>query len=87
MFPRCLHLLGLFTQILQLFPKYLQAVLTQMIGLILKSGFLNLPLHDLSGYLIQFSRHGIKLRLNHRTCLIDQIDCLIWQETVSDIPV
>ena len=58
-----------------------------MIGFILKSGFLNLPLHDLSGYLIQFSRHGIKLRLNHRTRFINQVNCLIRQETIGDITV
>ena len=58
-----------------------------MISFILKSGFLNLPLHDLSGYLIQFSRHGIKLCLNHRTRFINQVNCLIRQETIGDITV
>ena len=58
-----------------------------MIRLLFKSCFLNLHLHNLSGKLIEFGRHGIQLCLNHGTGLIDQIDRLIRKEPVADIAV
>ena len=74
-------------QLRQFFLKLRQPVLTQMIRLFLKSRLLNLHLHNLSGQFIQFCRHGIKFCLDHRTGLIDQIDCLIRKEPVADIAV
>ena len=47
----------------------------------------DLHLHDLPVHLIKFCRHGIQFRLDHRTGLVDQIDCFIRQEPVCNITV
>ena len=49
--------------------------------------FLDLKLHDLSCDLINFGRHGIQLRLDHRTGFIDKVDRFIRKETICNVPV
>ena len=44
-------------------------------------------LHDLSAYLVQLCRHRVHFCTNHCAGFIYQVNCLIRQETISDIPI
>ena len=79
--------LGLFCRkLIMEFRQFLlqvgQTVPAQPVSLFLKSRLLDLHLHDLPGHLIQLSRHGIQLRLDHGTGLIHKVNGLIRKETV-----
>ena len=71
----------------QLFLEIRQAVLAQTVCFLLKGCFLYLHLHDFPGHFIQLRRHGIHLSLNHGAGFIHQVNGLIRQETVGNIPV
>ncbi|CDC60577.1 putative uncharacterized protein [Clostridium sp. CAG:448] len=86
-FPLCLHAAELFTQIRKLLLNLFQMRGGQLIGFFLERRLFNLKLHDFTGNLIQFRRHGVHFRLDQCARLIDQVDCLIRQKTVGNITV
>ncbi len=57
------------------------------IGFLFQCGFFDFQLHDLSGNLVHFGRHGIHFRADHCTGFVYEVDRLIRQETVGDIAV
>ena len=61
--------------------------LGQPVLLLLQSGLLDLHLDDLPGHRVQLSRHRVHFRPDLGAGLIDQVDGLVWQEPVGDIPV
>ena len=71
----------------QLLLEVSQTVLAQTVCFLLKGCFFYLHLHDFPGHFIQLRRHGIHLCLNHGAGFIHQVDGLIRQETVGNIPV
>ena len=85
--PLCLLAVELITQLGKLLLKCFQTLTARLICFLFQSCLLNLHLHDLPTQLIQLSRKGIQLCLDQCTRLIDQVDCFIRQESVTDIPV
>ena len=71
----------------QLLLQIRQSLPAQAVGLLLEGRLLDLHLHDLPGQLIQLRGHGVQLRLHHGTGLVHQVDGLVRQETVADVPV
>ena len=61
--------------------------LGQLVLLLLQSGLLDLHLDDLPGHRVQLSRHGVHFRPDLGAGFIDQIDGLVGQEPVGDIPM
>ena len=61
--------------------------LGQLVLLLLQSGLLDLHLDDLPGHRVQLSRHGVHFRPDLGAGFVDQIDGLVGQEPVSDIPM
>ena len=85
--PLGLHLLELVLQLGQLFLDVLQAALAQGVGLLLQAHLLNLQLGDLVGHVVHLAGHALHLGLDHGTGLIHQVDGLVGQEAVGDVPV
>ena len=71
----------------QLLLEVRQAVLAQAVSFLFEGCLFYLHLHDFPGHFIQLSRHGIHLSLNHGAGFIHQVNGLIRQETVGNIPV
>ena len=85
--PLCLLAVELITQLGKFLLKCFQTLTARLICFLFQSCLLNLHLHDLTTQLIQLSRKGIQLCLDQCTRLIDQVDCFIRQESVTDIPM
>ena len=74
-------------QLGKLLGQLLKPFLRQGIVLLLQCQLLDLQLHDPPVQLIHLLRHGIHLRLDQGTGLIHQVDGLVRQETVGNVPV
>ena len=61
--------------------------LGQLVLLLFQSSLFDLHLDDLPGHRVQLRGHGVHLRANLGAGFIDQIDGLVGQEPVCDIPV
>ena len=64
-----------------------QMLLGQLIRLLLQGGLLDLMLNDPAADHIQLGGHGVDLRADHGAGLVHQVDGLIREEAVGDIPV
>ena len=64
-----------------------QMLLRQGVAFLFQGGFLNLMLDNLSLNHVQLGGHGVDFSADGSTGFIHQIDCLIRQETVGNIPV
>ncbi len=76
--------------ILQLRKLFLQVgkpLRGQCVVFLLQRNFLNFQLLDLTAQLIKLCRHRIHFGLYESARFIDQIDCLVRQKPVADIPV
>ena len=71
----------------QLFFEIGQPLFGEFVALLLQRGLLNLQLGDAVVHLVEFGRHRIELGLDHRAGFIDEVDRLVRQEPVGDIPV
>ena len=85
--PLCLLAVELIAQLGKFLLKCFQTLTARLICFLFQSCLLNLHLHDLTTQLIQLCRKGIQLCLDQCTRLIDQVDCFIRQESVTDIPM
>ena len=85
--PLGFHLVELIPHLREFLLYLLQMCFGQLVILFFQCGFLDLMLHDLPANLIQLCGHGIHLRSNHGTSFVHQVDCLIRQEPIRDIPV
>ena len=59
----------------------------QLVALLGQGRFLDLQLHDMPGNVIQLRGHGIHFRADQGAGLVHQVDGLIRQEPVADVPV
>ena len=86
-FPFALH--GL--EGIPLFSQFLlnlsQMLFGKLIGFFFQSSFLNFQLDDLSGNIVQLRRHRVNFRTDHGTGFVHQVDGLVGQETVRNIPI
>ena len=85
--PLRLHRVEFLSELRQFLGDCFQTFLGQLILLFLEGSLCNFLLDDLAVELIQLGRHRIHLGTDHRARFIDQVDCLIRQETVGDITV
>ena len=86
-FPFRFHLFKLGTELRQLFLQLLQMLLGKGVRFLFQGGLLDFQLHDLPGNLVQLRRHGIDLGADHGAGLVYQVDGLIRQKAVGNIPV
>ena len=59
----------------------------KIVRLLFEGVLLDFELHDLSGNLIHFCRHGLHFRLDHGASLVDEVNGLVGQETVGDVTI
>ena len=64
-----------------------QMLLRQLVGLLLQGGLLDLVLDDPPLDHVQLGGHGVHLGADHGAGLVHQVDGLVGQEPVGDIPV
>ena len=64
-----------------------QMFLGQTVGLLFQGGLFDLVLDDLPLDHIQLGGHGVNLRADHGAGLVDEVDGLVREEPVGDIPV
>ena len=86
-FPLGLHGVELIALLCQLLAQLRQAALRELVGLVLQRSLFDLHLDDLAADNVQLRRHGIHLRADHGTGLIDKVNGLVRQEAVRDITV
>ena len=85
--PLCLHFVEPGTHLRQFLLDLFQVLLGQVIRLLFQSGFLDFVLHDPPGQLVHFRGHGLHLGFDHSACLVHQVNGLIRQEPVGNVPV
>ena len=86
-FPLGLHAAELFPELCQ-FPAQVGKVFHgELVSFLLQGGFFDLQLHDPAVEFVHLGRHGIQLGTDHGTGFIHQVDGLIGQEPVGDIPM
>ena len=86
-FPLGLHLAELVLQLGQLFFDVLQAALAEGVGLLFQADLLDLQLGDLVGQVVHLAGHALHLGLDHGAGFVHQVDGLVGQEAVGDVPV
>ncbi len=64
-----------------------QPVPAHGVGLLGQRSLGDLMLHDLAAQIVQLGRHAVQLGLDHRAGLVHQVDRLVRQKAVADIPV
>ena len=85
--PAGLHGLKLIPQVGQFLLDLLEMLLGQAVGLLFQGCLLDLVLHDLPVDLIQLRGHGVHLGADHGAGFVHQVDGLVRQEPVADVPV
>ena len=75
------------TVLRELPPDIGKMLLREFVGLFRECRLLNLMLHDAAGDLVHLGRHRIHFGLDERARLIHEVDRLIRQEPVGDIPM
>ena len=61
--------------------------LGQPVGLLFQGGLFDLVLDDLPLDHIQLGGHGVNLRADEGAGLVDEVDGLVREEPVGDVPV
>ena len=74
-------------QVRQFFLQMLQTLFAKPVFFFFQRRLLNLHLHDFAPQLVKLRRHRIQFRLNERARLIHQVDGLVRQEPVGNVPV
>ena len=64
-----------------------QVLLGEVVALLFQGGFLDLMLDDLPLDDVQLGGHGVDLRADQGAGLVHQVDGLVGQESVGDVPV
>ena len=59
----------------------------QLVIFLLEGSLFDLMLNDFALDDIQFGRHGVDFRADHRARLIDEVNCFVRQETVGNISI
>ena len=74
-------------EVLHLLAQLLQAVLTELVALLVERALLDLKLGDLAADVVQRRGHGVHLRADHGAGLVHEVDGLVGQEAVGDVAV
>ena len=85
--PLCFHCMELFPHLSQFLLHFLQMCLRKLVVFFFQGSFFDFVLHDFPLDFIHFGRHRVHLCPNQCTRFINQVNCLIRQEPVGDIPV
>src|SRR5205807_986683 len=64
-----------------------EPLLGSLVGLLLQRLALDLELPDLTLDLVELSGHGVDLGAQSRRGLVDEVDRLVGQEAVADVPI
>ena len=86
-FPLRFRRVELLAQLGKLLAQLSQTPLRKLVSLVLERGLLNLHLDDLAAHDVQLGRHGVHLGADHGAGLVDEVNGLVGQEAVGDIPV
>ena len=86
-FPLRLHGLKGLAVLGQLFLELRKARLRELVVLVFERSFLDLHLDDLTVDHVELGRHRVHLGADHRAGLVDEVDGLIGEEAVGDVPV
>ena len=86
-FPLRLFLRQVGAQLGKLLLNFFQMRLRQLVAFLFQRRLLDFQLNDLALHHIQLGRHGVHFGADHGTCLIDEVDRLVRQKTVGDIPM
>ena len=86
-FPLGLHGGEALPFLCQVLAQLGQAALGQGVLLLFQRGLLDLHLNDLPGHGVQLRGHGVHLGAHLGAGLVDQVDGLVREETVGNIPV
>ena len=86
-FPLRPHGRALFFQLGKFFVQMFHPRLGSGVGFLAEGLFFNFQLHNLSGDLIQLCRHAVNFRTNLGSRLVHQVDGLVRQEPVGNIPI
>ena len=85
--PACFLLPELILEVCKLLGKLFESLHRKTVGLLFEGHFLDLKLHNLATDIVKLCRHGVYLRADKRTGLIDKVYRLIGQEAVGYIAV
>ena len=85
--PLCLHGIEAIPLLCQLLLQLGKICLAQLVLLFFQGGFLDFHLDNLAGHRIQLGGHGVHFGTNLGARLIHQVNGLVRQEPVGDIPV
>ena len=86
-FPAGFHLIELILEFRQLCTQFFQSIQRKLIRFLFQRHFFDLQLHNLPPHIVQFRRHGVNLRPDLRAGFIHQVDCLIRQKPICNIPI
>ena len=86
-FPLGFQFIKLAAHFGEFLADFFQMLLGQLIALFLQGRFFDFMLNDFALDHIQFRRHGVNFRTDHGAGFIHQVDGLIGQEPVGDVPV
>ena len=86
-FPLRLHGLKGLAVLGQLLLKLRKARFRELIVLVFERGLFDLHLDDLAVDDVELGRHRVHLGADHRAGLVDEVDGLIGEEAVGDVPV
>ena len=81
------HRVGSLFQVCELFPQGGQSIAAGLVLFLFEGGFLDLEAHDPSGGFVEIGGQRIDLRPDHGACLIDEVDRLVWQESIADVAI
>ena len=85
--PLRLELIRPLLEVGQVFFQPLEPFARGLILFLLQRALLDFQLLNLTLQLIDLGRHRIQLHPQSRGCLIDQVNGLVRQETVGDVPM
>ena len=85
--PEGFHGIELVFLLAQFLGQLLETVFGQLIFFLLQGHFLDLLLHDLPPQVVQLSWHGVDLSADHGAGFVHQVNGLVRQETVGDVPM
>ena len=78
---------SLFLEIGELLLEFAEPLLRRLVALLAQRLALDLELHDAALELVELRRHRVDLHAQLRRGFVDQIDRLVGQESIGDVPV
>ena len=85
--PLRAHRVRLGPQVGELLAQRLEPLLARLVLLLLQRRLLDLELHHTARDRVELLRHRVDLGADHRARLVDQVDRLVGQEPIGDVPV